>query len=120
MTVLFSQVLITRHSIGDLFWALFITAVLLLPAFASKDGEHHWQEEQPVKESEGDEQGDHPEEGGEDVGLREGDRSDGQERRDAAVEDRRADGGEALSRPLQGRTLGHEEGVCYVGAVVDA
>ena len=54
------------------------------------------------------------------MGLREGDRSDGQERRNAAVEDRRADGGEAFGRPLQGRTLGHEEGVRYVGAVVDA
>ena len=73
-----------------------------------------------MEESEGDQQRDHPEEGGEDVGLREGDRSDGQERRNAAVEDRRADGGEALRRPLQRRTLRHEEGVCYVGAVVDA
>ena len=85
-------------------WIHFITT-LLLPIVAAKDGEHHWQEEQSVEESEGDQQGDHPEEGGEDVGLREGDRSDGQERRNAAVEDRRADGGEALRRPLQGRTL---------------
>ena len=54
------------------------------------------------------------------MGLREGDGSDGQESRYAAVQDRRADGGEALRRPLQGRTLGHEEGVRYVGAVVDA
>ena len=107
---------------SDFLWALFITfTLLLLPIVSTKDGEHHGQEEEPVEESEGDQQRDHPEEGGEDVRLREGDGRDGQERRDAAVQDRRADRGESLRRPLQGRTaLGHEEGVGNVGAVVDA
>ena len=94
--------------------------VVAVDVVRAEENQHHREKEEPVEESKDDGHGDDLEEGDEDVGLGEGEEDEGEERRDAAVQDGRPDGGEAVHGAILPRALGDDEGVRDVRGVVHA